>query len=171
MADERNDLEGYQTPAPTAVRVASGLLIVMLVAGAIGIALLVRHIVSLHHVESTGQRVDDLAWLSERILQWVTAGIALWAIRKRRPLGRWLTMSLTMYLTIKVILGFRGAVLVMLGGEDTVSSWLRFETPAEAFGGFLFAGAIASGLIAIAFSMVFNPRVRDYFASGSPGSK
>ena len=164
MVGERSDRR-EATGTPTAVRVASGLLVVVLVGGAIGIALISRHVLGALQDENVEQQAGDLAVLIERILQWMAAAVALWAIRRRRRLGRWLTATMAMYLAIKVISGFWGAAQAMLGQVDAVSKGQRFSTPAEGLGGVLFAGAIASGLIAIAFSMAFAAPVREYFDS------
>jgi hypothetical protein len=70
-----------------------------------------------------------------------------------------------MYLAVKVVFGFWGAVQAMLGKVDVVSPSLPFSTPAEGLAGVLFGGAVVSALVAIAFSMVFAAPVRAYFTS------
>ena len=163
MEDDKARSQHAEPFVPMRVRVASGLLLLILVTGAVGIGVLLRHILTSPH-ESAGHRADDLVVLVERTLQWTAAGVAFLAVRKRRAMGRWLTAALAFYIAIKIMVGFRGALQVILGQPDTVST-IPFTTPTEGVAGVLLAGAAAFVLLAIAFSMAFNVQVRTYFAS------
>lgn len=157
-----------RTPEPTVVRIASGLMLMIIIGGGIGVALLTRHIWLADQTESPAERARDVAFLAERLLQWLAAGTAMWGIRQQRAIGRWLAVGLALYLAMKTSFASRGALQAIMGEPDTLSS-MPYESPAEGVAGLFATALIVSGLTAIAWSMTRNKKVREYFADGDVG--
>jgi hypothetical protein len=152
---------------PRLVRFGTWVLLFILVRGTLGLFFLGRHIYRAwgasepraHALEGLG--LAQVLWT----LQWALAGVALWALSRRRPLGRWLAVGLVLSLAYQPLREVWRALQVVSGHADL--RLLGYRDAGEGFGGVVVNVPLALGLLAIGLGLALAGGVAEYFRPAS----
>lgn len=173
MPPDENGIRSSGGRTPWAVRVGTWLLLFILVRGALGVALIGREF---YRAWSTGAAkvydfgavgLPQVLWM----LQWALAGVALWALSRRRRVGRWLAVGLVLWLAYQPAQELWVALEAARGHADLRLKLVGYRSRGEGLGGILANLPLALGLLGVGLRLALGANVAEFFrAAPSAGA-
>ena len=151
---------------PLVVQGVNTLLVVGAVIWAIGLFTATRHLLEGINAGETGLAlVQDVRVVVQRLVLCVAAAFAFVAMRRRRPIGRWIAVVLGSVTSLLTIPSLLYAIRAVNGDMAAPAGMFEYSSPTEARGALAGSVVLMTAQVALTFQLARSKAVDRYFLS------